>query len=129
MSVNENVGDYVAAIKDNISAWVATRFEWLRLEILERTSTTGAGLIYGMIAINFVFFAMLFAFLALGFWLGDLMDNNALGFALVTGIYLVLLLVMLVFRKPIIDLIRNMFLKEMYPEFKNQTNEQKSDGI
>ena len=101
----------IAALKTDIKELIATKLELTRLEIFEKSSAAGSFLIYGVLIINLIFFALLFAFVALGFLFGKWVGSIAGGFALVALIYLVLLIILLACRKSILNRLQNLFLK------------------
>lgn len=115
-----NLSVLIAALKTDIKELVDTKLEWLKLEAFEKTSGVGSFLIYGLIIINLVFFALLFAFIALGFLFTEWTKSLAGGFALVTLIYLAFLLLMIACRKSILNGFKNRFLKELDPDLADE---------
>jgi hypothetical protein len=109
-------GSLAAAIKSDLNQWLKTNCQLLRLDVLEKTSAVASLLLYGLLLLNLVFFALLFAFLALGFLLGSCIDSLAGGFGLITLLYLGLLGLLFVCRKPLLTRLRNLFLKTMDPD-------------
>jgi uncharacterized membrane protein YqjE len=120
MESGYNLGTLISVIKTDIRELVHTQIELLKLEAFEKTSAVGSFLIYGLILMNLVFFALLFAFIALGFLLGEWVHNTAGGFALVTVIYLLILLILIACRKSILAGFRNLFLKELDPDLEDE---------
>ncbi|MDR2844080.1 MAG: phage holin family protein [Candidatus Symbiothrix sp.] len=116
---NQHLGTLLSALKTDAKELLATKFEWLRLDMLEKTSATGSVLIYSLIILNIVFFALLFAFLAFGLWIGDLVHNLAGGFAIVTLFYILLLFVLVICRKSVFRTFQNWFLKALYSDLKD----------
>lgn len=78
-------------LKDDISAYVELKLELLKLSTYERTGKVIAVLSYGLVLLFLAFFAILFIFLALGFFLGDLLHSFGLGFSIVAILYILLL--------------------------------------
>jgi hypothetical protein len=111
----------IAALKTDVKELAEIKLELLRLETVEKSSAAGSFLLYGLIIINLVFFALLFAFIALGFLLGEWIDNIAGGFVIVTLIYLLLLILLIVCRKPILTGFKNRFLKVLDPDLDDET--------
>ena len=62
---------------------------------------------YGIVLILLAFFTILFLFLALGFFLGELLGSMALGFVLVVGMYLLLFGIIIFFKKKITSKVMN----------------------
>ncbi|KAA6351908.1 hypothetical protein EZS27_000705 [termite gut metagenome] len=116
---NQHLGTLLSALKMDAKELLATKLEWLRLDMLEKTSATGSILIYSLIILNIVFFALLFAFLAFGLWIGDLVHNLAGGFAIVTLFYILLLFVLVICRKSVFRTFQNWFLKALYSDLKD----------
>ena len=67
------------------------KLELLKLNTYERTGKVIAVLSYGVILLFLAFFAILFIFLALGFFLGDLFGSVGSGFGVVAVLYLLLI--------------------------------------
>jgi hypothetical protein len=115
-----NLGTLITVIKTDVRELVNTQLELLKLEAFEKTSAVGSFLIYGLIVMNLVFFALLFAFIALSFLIGEWVHNLAGGFAIVTLIYLFLLVIMIACRKSILTGFKNLFLKELDPDLEDE---------
>jgi uncharacterized membrane protein YqjE len=120
MEERHNLGTLLSALKTDIIELINTKIELLKLETFEKTSRTGSFLIYGLIIVNLLFFTLFFAFIALSFLFGDWIENIAGGFAIVTLIYLAILVILFVCRKSILASIQNLFLKEIDPDLKNE---------
>ena len=110
----------IPVLKADVKELIATKIELARLEIFEKSSSTGSLLVYGLIIINLILFALLFAFIALGFLLGKWVGSMAGGFALVALIYLVLLIILIACRKPVLNNFKNRFLKELDPDLADE---------
>ena len=82
---------YFRELKKDLSAYVELKLELLKLNTYERTGKVIAVLSYGVILLFLAFFAILFIFLALGFFLGDLFGSVGSGFGVVAVLYLLLI--------------------------------------
>jgi len=120
MDSGYNLSEHLSALKAEITEWVETRLKLLQLNVFEKTAIVSSFLIYGIIIINLLFFALLFAFVALGFLIGKWVNSIAGGFAIISFIYLLILCLMLIFHKPIFTGLQNAFLKELNPEPENE---------
>ena len=90
-------------LKQDVSAYMELKLELLKLNTYERTlellklntyERTGKviGLLsYGLILLFLAFFAVLFIFLALGFFLGEILDVPGSGFAIVALLYVAII--------------------------------------
>jgi len=115
MSMNSgyNLNELLSTLKAEIKEWVEIKVKLLQLQVYEKTAIAGSFLIYGIIIINLLFFAFLFAFLALGFLIGKWINSIAGGFAVIGFLYLLGLALMLIFRKSIFTGLQNLFLKDL----------------
>ena len=79
----ENIAEKTfAELKEDISTYVELRLELLKLNTYERVAKTMAVFSYGIVLVLLAFFAILFLFLALGFFLGELLGSMALLFGI-----------------------------------------------
>ena len=69
-------------LKEDISAYINLKLELLKLNTYEKSGKIIGLLSYGLILFFLVVFVILFIFLSLGFFLGDLFDNAAIGFGI-----------------------------------------------
>lgn len=77
-------------VRDDITVFIELKIRILRLTVVEKIARVLAFLSYGLVILLFAFFTVLFLFVALGFFLGNLLNNVALGFLVVGGLYLLL---------------------------------------
>jgi len=122
MDYEYNLSEQLSAIKAEIKEWVEIKVKLLQLHVFEKTAVAGSFLIFGIIIINLLFFAFLFAFLALGFLLGKWVNSIVGGFAIISSSYVLVLILMLIFRKNIFTGLQNLFLKELNPESENESS-------
>ena len=113
MDSEYNLSEHLSALKAEIKEWIEIRTKLLQLQVFEKTSGVGSFLIFDIIIINLLFFAFLFAFLALGFLLGKWVNSIAGGFAIICGFYLLMLALMLIFRRGIFTRLQNLFLESL----------------
>ena len=116
-----DLGTLISVIKNDITELINTKIEYYKLEVFEKTSGLGSFLIFGLIIINLVFFAFLFAFLALGFLISNWVGSFAGGFGIVALIYLLILLLIFLCRKSIISWLQNLFLIQMDPDLQEES--------
>ena len=119
----ENIAEKTfAELKEDISTYVELRLELLKLNTYERVAKTMAVFSYGLLA----FFAILFLFLALGFFLGELLGSMALGFVLVVGMYLLLFGITMFFKRKITSKVMNEIITAMMSK-DEKDNEETTD--
>lgn len=78
-------------LKQDVSAYMELKLELLKLNTYERTGKVIGLLSYGLILLFLAFFAVLFIFLALGFFLGEILDVPGSGFAIVALLYIAII--------------------------------------
>jgi len=113
MNSDYNLNVLLATLKADVQEWVEVRMKLLQLNVFEKTAIVGSFLIFGIIIINILFFALLFAFFAMGFLLGKWVNSVAGGFAIISFFYLLALMIILIFRKAVFTGLQNLLLKEL----------------
>jgi pilus assembly protein TadC len=99
MSQPENLGSFFSENKKLVTDYIETRIALLRLQSVRMLSKSGGTLIWAVIAILFIFIILIFTGLVLGFWFSDLTGSYIKGFALATLVFVVLFLLITIFRK------------------------------
>ena len=123
----ENIAEKTfAELKEDISTYVELRLELLKLNTYERVAKTMAVFSYGIVLVLLAFFAILFLFLALGFFLGELLGSMALGFVLVVGMYLLLFGITMFFKRKITSKVMNEIITAMMSK-DEKDNEETTD--
>ncbi|MEY3412173.1 MAG: hypothetical protein RIQ70_861 [Bacteroidota bacterium] len=102
----------------NITGFFETKIELLKLDIQERISTSLSGVVHLILMVLVIFLVVLFAGISLGFGLGDLLDNNSLGFLMVSILFGVLLFIM--YKKIFVGIINKEIEKSIDYLFKNK---------
>lgn len=120
----ENFADKTfSELKNDISTYVETRFELMKLNTYERVAKIVAVLSYGTVLILLAFFVILFLFLSLGFFLGEILNSMALGFLLVVGMYLLLFGLIILFREKISVKVTNEIITAMMSKDEREEEE------
>jgi len=114
------LGTFVSDMKSDVTELIRLRIEILKLETFEKASVIGSFVIYGLVIVNLIFFILLFAFVALGFLIGEWLKSMAGGFGIVAALYLVCLIVTFLCYKPIFLWFKNLLLKELDVESENE---------
>lgn len=117
----EDLKQDAAALWHEGKGYVDKQIELIKLEIIEESAEiagnyTALTLILGFILI----FASLFG-IFLGVLLGDVLENYTLGFAIVTGAYLIVLIMLIVFRdKFIVSPLKNLILGKILDRYEQK---------
>ncbi|CAK7078700.1 phage holin family protein [Parabacteroides sp. APC149_11_2_Y6] len=123
-------GEIFRELKKDLSEYVELKLELLKLSTYERTGKVIAVLSYGVILLFLAFFAILFIFLALGFFLGDIFGSVGSGFAIVAILYVLLIGIIILNKNKISEKVLNVVIAALTSnEDKNQAtdNEQPAD--
>ncbi len=104
-------------LTESITDYIQTYYKLSILKVADK-STSIAAIAVAVLAAAFLgLFVLFFGGIALGIWLGHLLENTVLGFVLVAGFFLVMLIVVLVLRKKLIfPIIRNKIINKIYEE-------------
>lgn len=97
-------------LKNDLTEYIELKLELLKLNTYERSGRVIAILSYGLILLFFAFFAILFIFIALSYYLGDLLDSYAAGFGIVAGLYLVMLAILMLNKQRIQSKVLNVII-------------------
>ena len=100
-------------MKEDVTAYVTLKLKLFQLVIYEKLGRAMSFLLYGLIVLLVIFFAVLFLFLTLGVFLGELMQSMALGMVAMAVLYILSLGLLILFRKKIQLWVMNLFLAEI----------------
>lgn len=88
---------------ESIKKYVDNRIQLIKFELFSTLANVSATLINSFFILVIALFILLMFSLALALWLAELLENYALGFVIVGGIYLVILLMYIMISKKTID--------------------------
>lgn len=117
-------GTLFQEIKADLTGYVNNRIGYLKLHFLERLSQTSSLLAFGLIVAFLIVSVFCFALVALGFYLGEILHSNAAGFGVVALCWLLLLVLVLLFRNPIKSYFLNRTITILYKLEKEGDDEQ-----
>ena len=115
--MEKDAGEIFRELKKDLSAYVELKLELLKLNTYERTGKVIAVLLF------LAFFAILFIFLALGFFLGDLFGSVGSGFGVVAVLYLLLIGIIVMNKGRISNKVLNVVISAL------TTNDDKTNAI
>lgn len=115
----EDVGESIGYIQGFVNQEVKS----IKLEVAEKISIASSSVITSVILAALGGLVAFFAFTALAFYLGTLFDSNALGFLVVSGIFLALLFIVYLFRKDLItDKVVEAVIHLFFDQDEDETN-------
>ncbi len=94
-------------IKDDLSVYISNRLKLLKLQTYAKTSKTSALLGYGIIIIFSVLLALCMVRTTLALYLGELLESMSLGFAIVSVLTILIVVVVILTRKSIKNRLTN----------------------
>lgn len=97
----KKVGTLFEEMKDDLADYVSDRLRLFKLQTYAKTSKSGAALIYTIVAILLVLFALNFVFIALAIFLGEILGSLSLGFAIVALFTIIVVAIIIRTRKSI----------------------------
>jgi hypothetical protein len=126
MSTQEN---FFSESKEKIEEYVQDRLLLLKLEGVEKGSKLIASMFTILLIALFSFFILLFLSIMAGYLFGGMIHHLFWGFGIVAGIYIILLVFIIVFRKSfihkrLINIIINIVFEKSPEEIKEEANEQ-----
>jgi pilus assembly protein TadC len=95
---------FAESVKEQLSSYIELRLDLFKAQSTEKLSRIFGKLISGLIMMFVLFFAILFVSLVGGFYLGKVTDSLIAGFGIIALFYVVLFIVLALFRKKIIEL-------------------------
>ena len=95
--------DFFLELKVLMTDYLAARIKLLKLEVFEKTAKITATLFSSLVIAMLASLMLFFLSIALGFYFGAVFDSYGTGFMLVTGLYLLLLVPFILFRKSLIE--------------------------
>lgn len=103
-NLTKSVGDYVD-----------TYYKLTVVKATDRATGIAASSLAGLAAFFLGIFVLFFSGLALGVWLGQVFENQVVGYLLVAGLYLILIILLTALRKKIVfPFIRNLIVRKFY---------------
>ncbi|MDD2476025.1 MAG: phage holin family protein [Dysgonamonadaceae bacterium] len=106
-------------MKDDLSGYVSNRFKLLKLQTYAKTSKTSGLLGYGIIIISLILFALSMVLTTLAIYLGETLGKMSIGFAIVSVLTLLILVVIILARKSIRNKLTNIIVSFLMDDDKN----------
>ncbi|MDL2252402.1 phage holin family protein [Odoribacter sp. OttesenSCG-928-J03] len=110
----------LSELKERLSEYIRLKTEWLKLTTYEKTAKIIAVLAHSLVMIILGFFSLLFVFISIGFYIGEITGSAALGFLTVFALCLIVLLIIAACRKSIQSKITNSMIKSFREQDDNE---------
>lgn len=126
--MEKDAGQIFRKIRKDTLVYLEAKLELLKLATYESVSKVIAVLSYAVILSFTAFFVILFIFLALGFYLGDLFGSFGAGFAVVAALYLILIGLIILLKNKVRQGIQDMVITALInnEEKKNDANNEQT---
>ena len=108
--------------KERIEQYVQNRLRLIQLQLTQKVAELSSSLAWWLLIAMVVFFLMISLSIMLGYYFAQLTGSVPLGFACLSGIYLVMLLLLFAFRKSIRKKVKNSVIQSML-DTKPETHE------
>ena len=95
--------DFFADTKLAVENYVENKILLVKLEATEKISKLAGAMFSGLLIAVISFFIILFISMMIAWYFGQLLDNVYLGFGIISAFYIVLLILLLVFRKKVLE--------------------------
>ena len=106
--------NFFTETKDLFQSYIGDRLTLVKLQAIEKLSTSAAAIVSGVMLAILGLFLLIFVSITLGFLFSDWLESYAAGFGIVAGIYLLLVLLVVFFGK---SLFGNMITKKIIQNF------------
>jgi len=108
--------------KERIEQYVQNRLRLIQLQLTQKVAELSSSLTFWLLMAMVVFFLMMSLSIMLGYYFAQLTHSVPLGFACLSGIYLVMVLLLLAFRKSIRKKVKDSVIQSML-DTKTETHE------
>jgi hypothetical protein len=107
---------FFGALLERIESFSKTTIDLMKLKAVDKLSKVSTVVVFGLLLALFVFFFLMIFNIALALWLGKLFGEIYLGFFVVAGFYVLLIIILVLFKKqliktPLTNTIISKFLK------------------
>lgn len=111
----ENIDAEKRTVVELAHDYVDTYINFAVANVTQKTADISASAAFGVVAGLIGFFVLMFLGIAASFWLGELVNSTALGFLIISGVYVLALVVLFLTRKKFVfPIVRNLIVKSIY---------------
>lgn len=111
----EDLKSKAGNLTESIGEYLQTYYKLKVLNAADKATAITATTLASLIIVFLGIFVLLFSGIALAIWLGHLLGSWALGYLLVAGLYLLIIIVLVLLRKKLVfPMIRNSLIKKFY---------------
>jgi hypothetical protein len=113
----QNLKEDAKDVFNHASDYAETFYKLSLVRLTKKVSDIASGVVNSVLIFFISLCILLFTSFAGAWWLGDLVNNRALGFILIAAFYLLLVFILILMRKNVISpFIRNTLIRKIYEE-------------
>jgi hypothetical protein len=102
-------------LAESITEYIQSLYKLTLLNAADKATTISATTMAALVMIFLGIFVLFFGGIALAIWLGNLLDDPALGYLLVAGFFLLVIIIMVLFKKKLVfPIIRDSLINKLY---------------
>ncbi len=106
---------FFAEYKSVLKKYLHDRLSLIKLQAVDKLSRLVGALVIGVLLIVIGFVALLFISIMLGYYFSSLTGSNFIGFSIIAAFYVILFLLLIIFRKSLIEkFITNAVIKILF---------------
>jgi cytochrome c biogenesis protein CcdA len=111
----EQIKEKAKDLTDNIAEYAETFYKLSVVKATQKATQIGSAVIASIATVILGLFILFFGGVALALWLGDLVNSRPLGFVIVAGFFLIVLVIIIALRKNIVfPYFRNLLIRKFY---------------
>ena len=118
----ESDSSFFTQYKERIEQYVQNRLRLIQLQITQKVAEVSSSITWWLLIAMVVFFLMISLSIMLGYYFAQVTGSVPLGFACLSGIYLVMLLLLFAFRKSLRTKVKDSVIQSML-DTKPETHE------
>jgi multidrug efflux pump subunit AcrB len=127
--MEDNFSNYFNQTGKVAKEYLETRLDLIKLQAAGKLSKALALFFSLILAFLLFFFVIIFLGMVLGFWIGEMTNSFTIGFSCSAALFIVLLGILLIFRKPLIQVpLSNILIKELMSEMEIVYDEEKEEN-
>ena len=111
--MENNANSFFGEYRERIEGYIQNRIRLIQLQLTQKTANLSATLTWAILLVGMLFFLILSVSLMAGFYLGERWGSYLLGFACVAGVFLLKILLLILFRKPIQRMVTNRVIESL----------------
>jgi hypothetical protein len=102
-------------LTDSITEYIQSYYKLTLLNAADKATSIAASTLASVVVLFLGIFVIFFGGIALGIWLGQLLDSPALGFVCVAGLFLLIIIIIVAMKRRIVfPVIRDNLINKLY---------------